>query len=53
MRWNPAVVNPTNNDYNLPDESFELYVPPDYTGDKPFGLLVFVNPHPGGRPPAQ
>ena len=40
-------------DYKLPDESFEVYVPADYTGEKPYGLLVFVNPHPNGRPPQQ
>jgi hypothetical protein len=40
-------------DYNIAEESFEVYVPPAYTGDKPFGLLVFVNPHPSGRPPRQ
>jgi poly(3-hydroxybutyrate) depolymerase len=40
-------------DYNLADESFEVYAPAAYTGDKPFGLLVFVNPHPSGRLPRQ
>jgi dienelactone hydrolase len=40
-------------DYNLAEESFEVYVPAAYTGDKPYGLLVFVNPHPSGRLPRQ
>jgi hypothetical protein len=53
MRWDPAVVNPGKNDYRLEEESFEVYVPGDYTGDKAYGLLVFVNPHPSGRPPQQ
>jgi hypothetical protein len=36
-------------DYNLAEESFELYVPDAYTGEKPFGLFVFVNPGGNGR----
>ena len=40
-------------DYTLAEESFEVYVPAAYTGDKPYGLLVFVNPHPSGRLPRQ
>jgi len=51
MGWPLAAEAAAKVDYNLPDESFEVYVPPDYTGEKPFGLLVFVNPHPSGRPP--
>jgi hypothetical protein len=51
MGWPLAAEAAAMVDYNLPDESFEVYVPADYTGDKPFGLLVFVNPHPSGRPP--
>src|SRR2546423_5191062 len=31
-------------DYNLSDETFEVYVPADYTGKEPYGLLVWVNP---------
>src|SRR5512133_1877940 len=27
-------------DYNLSDETFEVYVPADYTGTEPYGLLV-------------
>ena len=36
-------------DYDLKDETFEVYVPPDYTGKEPYGLLVWVNPGPSGR----
>jgi hypothetical protein len=53
MRWPLEEKKAAEVDYKLPDESFEVYVPPDYTGDKPYGLLVFVNPHPSGRPPQQ
>ena len=38
-------------DYKLADESFELYVPADYDGKKPFGLLVWVSASPFGGPP--
>jgi hypothetical protein len=51
MGWPLAAQEAAKVDYKLPEESFEVYVPADYTGDKPFGLLVFVNPHPSGRPP--
>ena len=36
-------------DYNLSDEAFEVYVPPAYDGKEPYGLLVWVNPGPSGR----
>ncbi len=39
-------------DYSLAAESFELYVPKSYTGEKPFGLLVWVSPGPTGNIPA-
>jgi hypothetical protein len=51
MGWPLAAEAAAKVDYNLPDESFEVYVPADYNGEKPYGLLVFVNPHPSGRPP--
>src|SRR5215217_2526442 len=35
-------------EYDLAKESFEMYVPGDYTGKEPYGLLVWVNPGPGG-----
>jgi poly(3-hydroxybutyrate) depolymerase len=44
MGWPLLAEEAAKGDYNLPEESFEVYVPPTYTGDKPFGLLVFVNP---------
>src|SRR4051812_23577755 len=37
-----------NADYKLEEESFEVYVPESYTGERPFGLVVFVSPGPGG-----
>jgi len=51
MGWPLLAEESAKVDYNLPDESFEVYVPADYTGDKPYGLLVFCMPHPGGKPP--
>src|SRR5258706_11085518 len=51
MGWPLAADEAAKVDYKLPDESFEVYVPADYTDDKPVGLLVFSNPHPSGRPP--
>src|SRR2546423_9845911 len=30
--------------YDINNESFEVHVPSDYTGDKPFGLLVYISP---------
>lgn len=53
MGWPLAAEEAAKVDYNLPDESFEVYVPADYNAEKPFGLLAFVNPHPSGRPPQQ
>ena len=39
-------------DYQLYGESFEVYVPPDYTGAEPYGLIVWVSAGPTGSPPA-
>jgi hypothetical protein len=36
-------------DYDLKNETFEVYVPPDYTGKEPYGLIVWVNPGPTGN----
>jgi hypothetical protein len=44
MGWTISAEEAKKLDYNLPDESFEVYVPPDYTDEKPFGLLVFIMP---------
>jgi hypothetical protein len=44
MGWPLLAEEAAKGDYTLAQESFEVYVPPSYTGDKPFGLLVFVNP---------
>ncbi|HEY7119866.1 MAG TPA: hypothetical protein VH475_24975 [Tepidisphaeraceae bacterium] len=50
MGWVDVTGDKVKGDYNLSAESFEVVVPADYTGEKPYGLLVFVNPHPSGRP---
>lgn len=49
MGWELMAEAAAKVDYNLPDESFEVYIPSDYTGEKPFGLFVFVSPSPSGR----
>ena len=36
-------------DYDLSNETFEAYVPSTYTGDEPYGLLVWVSAGPTGR----
>ena len=48
MGWSLLEEEAAKVDYNLAQESFEVYVPPTYTGEKPFGLLVFVSPGGGG-----
>lgn len=40
-------------DYSVSGESFEAFVPTTYTGEEPFGLLVWVSAGPNGSPPAQ
>jgi hypothetical protein len=50
MGWDLAAQAAAKVDYTLADESFEVYIPPDYTGEKPFGLFVFCSPSPSGRP---
>jgi len=37
-------------DYNLSNETFDVVVPDDYTGDEPYGLLVWISPGRGGGP---
>ena len=37
--------------YELSEESFEVFVPKSYDGERPFGLLVWVSPMPSGRLP--
>ena len=39
-------------DYELSNESFELYVPADYDGSESYGLLVWINAGDSGAPPA-
>src|SRR5688572_19664265 len=48
MGWPLLDAEAAKSDYVLADESFEVYVPPTYTGEKAFGLLVFVSPGGGG-----
>ena len=36
-------------DYDLANETFEVYVPPAYNGKEPYGLIVWVNAGPTGR----
>ncbi len=38
-------------EYDLKNESFELYVPKSYTGADAWGLLVWVSPGQGGQAP--
>ena len=37
-------------DYDLADESFVVYVPQDYDGSEPYGLIVWISPNPNGWP---
>jgi hypothetical protein len=48
MGWPLLDEEAAKSDYKLAEESFEVYIPPTYTGEKPFGLLVFVSPGGGG-----
>ncbi|MGA2501003.1 MAG: PHB depolymerase family esterase [Tepidisphaeraceae bacterium] len=38
-------------EYDLKNETFELYVPRSYTGQDRWGLLVWISPGPGGQAP--
>lgn len=38
-------------DYDLAKESFQIYVPGGYTGQKPYGLIVWINAGPDGDAP--
>lgn len=50
MGWDLAAQAAAKVDYVLSEESFEVYIPADYTGDKPYGLFVFCSASPSGRP---
>src|SRR5947207_3004074 len=39
MGWKISDEEAKKLDYNLADESFEVYIPQDYTDEKPFGLM--------------
>jgi hypothetical protein len=45
----PAKDPDVEKDYDLAKESFEVYVPPAYTGKEPYGLIVWVSASPGGN----
>lgn len=40
-------------DYHVSNETFEAFIPPNYTGDEPFGLFVWVSAGPSGVAPPQ
>ena len=40
-------------DYNLSDETFDVFVPESYTGKEPYGLIVWISPGRGGAPRAE
>ncbi len=46
-----ATLNNPPGDYNLADESFELYVPGSYDGSEAYGLMVWINAGDHGSPP--
>jgi hypothetical protein len=39
-----AKKNGTETDYDLSNESFEVFVPDDYDGKEPYGLIVWISP---------
>jgi dienelactone hydrolase len=43
-----AKKNGTETDYDLANESFEVFVPEDYDGKEPYGLIVWISPGGGG-----
>ena len=44
-----ALKDGADADYDLANETFEVYVPEKYTGDEPCGLFVWVSAGPTGR----
>ena len=49
-RFRAQLDNPPE-DYKLGDETFWVYVPQDYDGSEPYGLIVWINAGPTGGPP--
>ncbi len=49
-RFRVQLGNPPD-DYNLTDESFWVYVPKNYDGSEPYGLIVWINAGETGEPP--
>jgi hypothetical protein len=53
--WKLSIVrenDPEGGEYELADESFQVYVPAHYDGSRPFGLFVWISPADDGRLPA-
>jgi hypothetical protein len=50
MKWSIEAMTNTRQklDYDLSNESFEVYVPPAYDGKEPYGLVVWVSFGGGG-----
>src|SRR5438445_12483220 len=44
MGWKLLPDTTGQLEYNIGDESFEIYVPGGYAGEKPYGLFVFDSP---------
>ena len=47
-----ALRREADTSYDLANETFAVYIPADYDGDKPFGLVVWINAGPTGDIPA-
>ncbi len=43
MQHVPQTQPPADIDYRISDETYSVYVPSDYTADRPYGLLVWVS----------
>jgi poly(3-hydroxybutyrate) depolymerase len=53
MKRSKSGDNPLELEYDLSNESFEILVPTTYAQSDPWGLFVFINPGPTGRPHRQ
>jgi len=43
MQQGSRMSLPAGNDYRISEETYAVYVPPDYNGDAAYGLLVWVS----------
>lgn len=50
-KYTPQSVWSTGNAYKIESVSFEIYVPPTYDSQTPYGLLVFISPGDSGGIP--